>query len=196
MEPDEECGVCFSGVRGCCGVNHLVISGLPLSQCVACAYQDNACDATSLVKYAEAMLAAGHTILGEEALAPAAALQAARDYAMQCPPFMDATGDREWDCSRWLRALLSCESGRAAVGVEPPDTVLELGAGAYVLCAHCIYSRCTIHAHCAHTARPPQAQRMPNACPPHAHRNAHRMHTACTRARSRRRWPRGRASQR
>ena len=148
MLEDEEL-LCFSGVRGCCGVDHLVISGPTRSQCISCAYQDNACDATSLAAYAEAMLAAGHTILDEAAYAEAmlaaghsildgeapalaseSAVQAVRSYAMQCPPFMDATGGREWDCSLWLTALLSCAAGRAAVGVEPPDTVLELGAGA------------------------------------------------------------------
>ena len=146
---DEEL-LCFSGVRGCCGVDHLVISGPTRSQCISCAFQDNACDATSLAAYADALLAAGHTILDEAAYAEAMlaaghsvldgdappaltseiAVRAVRAYAMQCPPFMDATGGREWDCSLWLTALLSCAAGRATVGVEPPDTVLELGAGA------------------------------------------------------------------
>ena len=129
-----ELGLCFSAVPGCCGVDHLVMNGPgpKRSQCISCAYQDNGCDATSLEAYAEAMLAAGHTILDGEApaLAPESALRAVRSYAMQCPPFMDATGAREWDCSLWLTALLSCAAGRATVGVEPPDTVLELGAGA------------------------------------------------------------------
>ena len=127
-----EIGLCFSAVPGCCGVDHLVMSGPKRSQCISCAYQDNGCDGLSLEVYAEAMLAAGHTILDGEApaLAPESALRAVRSYAMQCPPFMDATGAREWDCSLWLSALLSCAAGRAIVGVEPPDTVLELGAGA------------------------------------------------------------------
>ena len=129
-----ELGLCFSAVPGCCGVDHLVMNGPgpKRSQCISCAYQDNGCDATSLEAYAEAMLAAGHTILDGEApaLAPESALRAVRSYAMQCPPFMDATGAREGDCSLWLTALLSCAAGRAIVGVEPPDTVLELGAGA------------------------------------------------------------------
>ena len=118
--------LCFSAVPGCCGVDHLVMNGPgpKRSQCISCAYQDNGCDATSLEAYAEAMLAAGHTILDGEApaLAPESALRAVRSYAMQCPPFMDATGAREWDCSLWLTALLSCAAGRAIVGVEPPDT--------------------------------------------------------------------------
>ena len=96
MLEDEEL-LCFSGVRGCCGVDHLVISGPTRSQCISCAYQDNACDATSLAAYAEAMLAAGHSILDGEApaLASESAVQAVRSYSMQCPPFMDATGGRE-----------------------------------------------------------------------------------------------------
>ena len=134
MQESIELGLCFSAVPGCCGVDHLVMNGPgpKRSQCISCAYQDNGCDATSLEAYAEAMLAAGHTILDGEApaLAPESALRAVRSYAMQCPPFMDATGAREWDCSLWLTALLSCAAGRATVGVEPPDTVLELGAGA------------------------------------------------------------------
>ena len=89
---DEEL-LCFSGVRGCCGVDHLVMSAPKRSQCISCAYQDNGCDGLSLEVYAEAMLAAGHTILDGEApaLAPESALRAVRSYAMQCPPFMDAT---------------------------------------------------------------------------------------------------------
>ena len=128
---DEEL-LCFSGVRGCCGVDHLVIIGPTQSQCISCAFQDNACDAPSFGAHAEAMLAAGHSILDGEAfaLASESAVRAVRAYAMQCPPFMDVTGGREWDCSLWLTALLSCANGRATAGVEPPDTVLELGAGA------------------------------------------------------------------
>lgn len=123
---------CGSAVRDCCGVDQLALVGPPLKQCITCAYQDNGCDATMLIAHAEAMLAAGHTLLDDESRPLAtneAALVAVRAYQMTCPPYMDCTGGREWDCSRWLTALLSSPSGCAAAGVEPPARVLELGAG-------------------------------------------------------------------
>jgi len=127
---------CGSGVIGCCGAVGLVRDGGAQSFCLDCVYEDNGCDAVTLLSHVEELLAAGHRVLEEAAggvvrcLTVGQALEAARAYAALCPPFMDSTGGREWDCSRWLTALLSCEAGRRAVGLPAaPQRVLELGAG-------------------------------------------------------------------
>ena len=99
---------------------------------MACAYTSNACDATTLLVHAKSLISAGHALLDDDGALHAtdsAALEAVRAFTMLCHPYMDVTGGREWDCSRWLTALLSSEIGRAAVGLNaPPTTVLELGA--------------------------------------------------------------------
>lgn len=130
-EDDEMPLCCLSGVPGCSGAGSLRAGAPVASICVACAHQDNSCDATTLVAHARAALDAGHTFLDEEGqpMATAAALAAVQAYTLQCPPFMDSTGGREWDCSRWLTSLLSSAEGRTAAGLAAPTRVLELGAG-------------------------------------------------------------------
>ena len=132
MSDDDDFACCVSGVPGCAGDGLLSAGHASQQQCVACAYSSNSCDATTLLAHANSLLASGHALLDDDGalLAPAAALDAARAFTMLCHPYMDVTGGREWDCSRWMTALLSSEVGRAAAGLDaPPATVLELGAG-------------------------------------------------------------------
>lgn len=122
---------CLSGVVGCSGAGSLGIGAPVTSICVSCAHSDNSCDATTLVAHAKSSITAGHTFLDDEGepMATAAAIDAVHAYTLLCPPYMDSTGGREWDCSRWLTSLLSSAEGRAAAGLVAPTRVLELGAG-------------------------------------------------------------------